>query len=136
MRAVLPFLLGLGVTLGLEPQPALAADAAPAPESAPIPPPAAPAKRSAAELEKLAMPIALHPDPLISIILPAAVYPVELVMAARFVKDTNNIAKLDTQPWDENVKAVARFPELIAKWIRSWIGRLRWARRSWSNAKS
>jgi hypothetical protein len=61
------------------------------------------------------MPIALHPDPLISIILPAAVYPVELVMAARFVKDTNNIAKLDTQPWDENVKAVARFPELIAK---------------------
>jgi len=82
------------------------------------------------------MPIALHPDPLISIILPAAVYPVELVMAARFVKDTNNIAKLDTQPWDENVKAVARFPELIAKWIRSWIGRLRWARRSWSNAKS
>jgi hypothetical protein len=72
-------------------------------------------KRSAAELEKLAIPIALHPDPLISIILPASVYPVELILAARFVKDTNNIAKLDTQPWDENVKAVARFPELIAK---------------------
>jgi hypothetical protein len=80
-----------------------------------VPPPAAPAKRSAAELEKLAVPIALHPDPLISIILPAAVYPVEIVMAARFVKDTNNIAKLETQPWDENVKAVAKFPDLIAK---------------------
>src|SRR5688572_2584579 len=81
----------------------------------PAPPPSAPAKRSAAELEKLAMPIALHPDPLISIILPASVYPVEVVMAARFVKDTNNISKVDAQPWDENVKALAKFPELIAK---------------------
>lgn len=61
------------------------------------------------------MPIALHPDPLIAIILPASVFPVEIVMAARFVKNTNNISKLDAQPWDENVKAVAKFPELIAK---------------------
>src|SRR3954468_19598679 len=81
----------------------------------PAPPPSAPAKRSAAELEKLAMPIALHPDPLVSVILPASVYPVEIVMAARFVRDTNNIAKLDAQPWDENVKAVARFPEVVGK---------------------
>jgi len=61
------------------------------------------------------MPIALYPDPLIAIILPAAVYPVEIVQAAQFVKDTNNIPKVDEQPWDENVKAVAKFPELIAK---------------------
>jgi hypothetical protein len=66
-------------------------------------------------LEKLAMPIALHPDPLIASILPAAVYPLEIVMAARFVRDTNNLAKVDAQPWDENVKAVAKFPELIAR---------------------
>jgi hypothetical protein len=83
--------------------------------SNPAPPPAAPAKKSAAELEKLAEPIALYPDPLIAVILPAAAYPLEIVQAARFVKDTNNIAKLDTQPWDDNVKAVAKFPELIAK---------------------
>ena len=81
----------------------------------PAPPPSAPAKRSAAELEKLAMPIALHPDPLIAIILPAAVYPVEIVQAARFVKNTNNIPLVDQQAWDANVKAVAKFPELIAK---------------------
>src|SRR4051794_32995819 len=85
------------------------------PSTTPVPPPSAPAKRSTAELEKLAMPIALHPDPLISIMLPASVYPVEIVLAARFVKDTNNLAKLDQQPWDENVKAVARFPELIGQ---------------------
>lgn len=81
----------------------------------PAPPPSAPAQRSAAELEKLAMPIALHPDPLIAILLPASVYPLEIVQAARFVKDTNNLAKLDEQTWDANVKAVARIPELIAQ---------------------
>jgi hypothetical protein len=79
------------------------------------PPPSAPPKYSAADLEKLAAPIALHPDPLLAIILPASVYPLEIVQAARFVKDTNNILKVDGQPWDENVKAVAKFPELIQK---------------------
>ena len=66
-------------------------------------------------MEKLVEPIALHPDPLIAIILPASAYPLEVVQAARFVKDTNNIAKLDQQPWDDNVKAVAEFPALISK---------------------
>jgi hypothetical protein len=61
------------------------------------------------------MPIALHPDPLIAVVLPASVYPVEIVQAARFVRDTNNVSKIDEQPWDENVKAVAKFPEMIAK---------------------
>jgi hypothetical protein len=94
----------------------VAASAASAPSAeAPASPPSAPAQRSARELEKLAMPIALHPDPLLSIILPAAVYPLEIVQAARFVRNTNNIPKVDQQPWDENVKAVAKFPELIAK---------------------
>lgn len=79
------------------------------------PPPAAPAQRSASDLEKLVQPIALHPDPLIAIILPASVYPVEIVQAARFVKDTNSIPHVDQQPWDENVKAVAKFPALVAK---------------------
>ncbi|MBX3733300.1 MAG: DUF3300 domain-containing protein [Verrucomicrobiae bacterium] len=81
----------------------------------PAPPPSEPGKRSPAELEKLVQPIALHPDPLIAIILPASVYPVEIVQAARFVRDTNNIPRVDQQPWDENVKAVARFPEVVAK---------------------
>jgi hypothetical protein len=59
--------------------------------------------------------MALYPDDLIGIMLPASVYPLEIVQAARFVKDTNNIAKIDQQDWDENVKAVAKFPDLIAK---------------------
>jgi hypothetical protein len=95
-----------------------ASQASPAPASpspGPAPPPSAPPKLAAADLEKIAMPIALHPDPLISIILPASAYPLEIVQAARFVRDTNNIPKVDEQPWDENVKAVAKFPDLIAK---------------------
>ena len=92
---------------------AYAAEPASQPDAAP--PPSAPPKYSAADLEKLAAPIAMHPDPLIAIILPASVYPLDIVQAARFVKDTNNIPKVDEQPWDENVKAVAKFPELIQK---------------------
>jgi uncharacterized membrane protein YgcG len=86
-----------------------------APAATPAAPPPASAKRSAAELEKLAAPIALHPDSLLAILLPASAYPVEIVQAARFVKDTNNISKLDDQPWDDNVKAVAEIPALIAQ---------------------
>ena len=85
------------------------------PAATPAPPPAAPAKRSTADLEKLVAPIALYPDPLLATLLPASVYPLEIVQAARFVKDTNNIAKLDEQAWDENVKAVARVPQVIQK---------------------
>lgn len=81
----------------------------------PAPPPSAPVKRSAADLEKLVAPIALYPDPLIATLLPASVYPLEIVQAARFVANTNNLPKLDEQPWDENVKAVARVPEVIKK---------------------
>src|SRR6187549_1653590 len=91
------------------------AGAAPVAAANPSPPPSAPAKKSAAELQKLAEPIALHPDPLIAMILPASAYPLEIVQAARFIRDTNNISKVDEQPWDENVKAVAKFPEVIAK---------------------
>jgi hypothetical protein len=93
---------------------AVAADQAPPPAS-PAPPPAAPVKRSAADLEKLVAPIALYPDPLIATLLPASVYPLEIVQAARFVANTNNLAKLDEQPWDVNVKAVARLPEVVKK---------------------
>jgi len=85
------------------------------PASNPAAPPSEAPKKSQDDLEKLAAPIALYPDELIAIVLPASAYPLEVVQAARFVKDTNNIAKLDAQPWDDNVKAVARFPEVISQ---------------------
>jgi hypothetical protein len=98
-----------------QPAPQATAAVAAPPAATPAPPPSAPPKRSAADLEKLVAPIALYPDPLIATILPASVYPLEIVQAARFVANTNNLSKLDEQPWDENVKAVARVPEVIKK---------------------
>ncbi len=94
--------------------PAAAETAKPAPAKAPVPN-AAPRRRNAEDLEKLVAPIALYPDPLLASVLTASAYPLEIVQAARFVKDPNNLAKLDQQPWDENVKTVARFPEVIEK---------------------
>jgi hypothetical protein len=113
--------------LGADPQAAVSGGTAPsaqaaapatstsAPADNPTPPPAANPKLSSAELEKLLMPIALYPDPLIATMLPASVYPLEIVQAARFVSDTNNISKIDQQAWDENVKAVAKIPDAIKK---------------------
>jgi hypothetical protein len=83
--------------------------AEPAPASLPS------AQRGAADLERLAALIALYPDPLIAVVLAASTYPAEIVYAARLVANNNNLDKLNDQPWDANVKAVARFPSVIQK---------------------
>jgi len=76
-------------------------------------------KRSAAELEKLAMPIALHPDPLISILLPAAVYPLEIVQLQQWLEKNKNLKDkaltdaVQKQNWDPSVQAMAPFPDLV-----------------------
>src|SRR3974377_576457 len=88
------------------------ADSPPANASAP---PSAPPQRSEADLEKLVAPIALYPDPLLATLLPASAYPIEIVQAARFVKNTNNISKVDSQSWDQSVKALAHFPDVLQK---------------------
>ncbi len=77
--------------------------------------PASEPKRSQSDLETLLGPIALYPDPLLSIMLPAACYPLEIVEAARFVANTNNIPKIDDQSWDVNVKGVAKIPAALQK---------------------
>jgi hypothetical protein len=48
-------------------------------------PPPAPFK--AEELDQLAAPLALYPDPLVAQVLMASTYPLEIVQAARFVKE-------------------------------------------------
>jgi hypothetical protein len=80
-----------------------------------VPPPSEPAHFSQDELETLAEPIALYPDPLLEVMLPASVYPVEIVQAARFIQDANNLPHLENQPWDENVIALAHYPTVVQK---------------------
>ena len=97
------------------PPPTQPAAATEPPAATPVPPPSAPAKLSAAELEKLLMPIALYSDALIATFLPASVYPLEIVQAARFLQDSNNVSKIDEQPWDDSVKAIAKIPAALKK---------------------
>ncbi|HVS52707.1 MAG TPA: DUF3300 domain-containing protein [Opitutaceae bacterium] len=75
--------------------------------------PAATPSRSPEQLDQLLSPIALYPDPLVAVILPAATAPSDVVLASRLVASTNDPAAIDAQTWDESVKAVAHYPELV-----------------------
>jgi hypothetical protein len=72
------------------------------------------------ELEQLAAPVALYPDPLLAQVLMAATYPVEVVQAARFaqanptLRDSQLDEALRYQNWDDSVKALASFPQILA----------------------
>jgi hypothetical protein len=90
-----------------------------------IPPPmlfaqqAAPAEFKQEELEQLLAPIALHPDSLVSQILMASTYPLEVVQAERFAKQNAKLkgdaltAALEKQDWDPSVKSLVNFPQVL-----------------------
>lgn len=92
-------------------------------------PPAPPAleteevvERSPSELDDLLGPVALYPDDLIALILPAATFGTDIVLAARYFEEGGDIEKVGEQPWDESVRALAHFPDVI-KWMNdnlSW----------------
>jgi hypothetical protein len=71
------------------------------------------ALRSAPDLETMVGPIALYPDPLIAQILPAATFPAQIVMANRYVTGGYDLNQIDFQPWDQSVKAIARYPDVL-----------------------
>ena len=78
-------------------------------ESAP-----APAILSAAELEELVGPIALYPDDLLAIVLPASTYPLEIVQAARFLEAFEQDSSLEPdESWDESVVALLNYPDVL-----------------------
>jgi Protein of unknown function (DUF3300) len=71
------------------------------------------------ELDQIVAPIALHPDPLISQILMASTYPLEVVQADRWAKQNKSLkgdavtAALEKQDWDPSVKSLVAFPEVL-----------------------
>lgn len=73
------------------------------------------------ELEQLLAPIALYPDSLLSQIFMASTYPLEVVQAARWVKQNQNLkgdalaAALDKQDWDPSVRSLVNFPDVLFK---------------------
>jgi len=69
---------------------------------------------SAADLEDLVGPVALYPDDLLAIVLPASTYPLQVVQAARFLErlETDPSLKPD-EDWDDSVTALLNYPEVI-----------------------
>lgn len=68
---------------------------------------------TAEELDELLSPIALYPDPLLAQILPATTFIDQIDLAARYVRQYGKSARIDDQPWDVSVKAVAHYPDVL-----------------------
>ena len=66
------------------------------------------------ELEDLVGPVALYPDDLLAIVLPASTFPLQLVEAQRFLEDLEDdpVLKPDDD-WDDSVIALLNYPEVL-----------------------
>src|SRR6516225_2475808 len=122
MFAAVAVVLGLLLTqaaIGQQPEQPSPPPSPPAAPQEPEQPGASPFKPE--ELDQLLAPIALYPDELIAQILTAATYPLEIVMAARWVADPKNAAlkgdalvkALEGQSWDASVKSLVPFPSVL-----------------------
>lgn len=69
---------------------------------------------SSTELEELVGPVALYPDDLLAIVLPASTYPLEIVQAARFLEqlETDSSLKPDEE-WDDSIVALLNYPDVV-----------------------
>lgn len=74
-----------------------------------------------AELDQMLAPIALYPDTVLSHVLIAATYPLEIVQAARWsrlnpsLRGEQAVAAVERMNWDPSVKALVAFPELLKR---------------------
>lgn len=66
------------------------------------------------ELKELTGPIALYPDPLVALILPASTFPADIVLAARFADSNEDPALVESKPWDSSIKGLTRYPDVIS----------------------
>ncbi len=73
------------------------------------------------ELDQMLAPIALHPDPLLSQMLMASTYPLEVVHAARWSRANPHLRGEDAvravadKDWEQSVKALVAFPEVLVQ---------------------
>jgi hypothetical protein len=76
---------------------------------------------SQAELDQMLAPIALYPDALLSQVLMAATYPLEVVEAARWsrahpgLQGDEAVRAAQDKDWDPSVKSLLAFPNLLAR---------------------
>ncbi|MBZ9612512.1 DUF3300 domain-containing protein [Rheinheimera maricola] len=76
---------------------------------------------SQAELDQMLAPVALYPDTVLTHVLIAATYPLEVVQAARWLDDNPNITgedavrAVENKGWDPSVTALVAFPQLLKR---------------------
>jgi hypothetical protein len=91
------------------------------PPSDPAKAPPAKVQFASSQIEQLVAPVALYPDSLLAQILAASTYPVDVVSAARWVKQNSSLGQeemksgIQGKEWDPSVKGLVFFPELLAK---------------------
>ncbi|MCC5826478.1 DUF3300 domain-containing protein [Alkalimonas sp.] len=74
-----------------------------------------------AQLDQVLAPIALYPDSILSHVLIASTYPLEVVQAARWVAQNPELdsetalQQVEQHPWDPSVKALVAFPDLLER---------------------
>ncbi len=96
--------LGLSLALAvylIAPAPAARADAAPPPAAA------------LSTLDQLTGPIALYPDPLLALVLPASTLPSDIAAASTYLNGGGDPTKIDVQPWDQSVRGLAHYPTVL-----------------------
>ncbi len=72
--------------------------------------------RTPEQLDLMAGPIALYPDPLLAEVLAAATFPAEIVLADRAVTSGQPPVDAGVENWDPSVLALEQFPALL-KWL-------------------
>lgn len=72
------------------------------------------------ELDQMLAPIALYPDSLLSQILMASTYPLEVVQAARWsranpgLSGQDSVQAVESMDWDPSVKSLTAFPQVLS----------------------
>ena len=80
-----------------------------------------PAKIPLDQLDSLVAPIAMYPDPLLSQVLVASTYPLEIIQLQQWLEKNQNLkdkALVDAvskQPWDPSIQAMAPLPEVVKR---------------------
>lgn len=85
-----------------------------------------------AELDQLLAPIALYPDTVLSQVLVASTYPLELVQAARWRENNSDLNEkealdaIENKDWDPSVKALVPFNSLLQQLVEdlNWLQNL------------
>lgn len=74
-----------------------------------------------AELDQMLAPVALYPDTVLTHVLIAATYPLEVVQAARWseknpkLSGDDAVRAVENEDWDPSVKALVAFPQLLKR---------------------